>query len=181
MNSRSNRSARARADQQAPLPPGELPDAPRTRLLIGWREWASFPSLGIPAIKFKADTGARTSALHAEQIERISVDGKDCVRFLVYPVQRTERYGVTCVAPLIDRRVVKDSGARRQHRNVIETDILLGGMHYPIELTLTDRSDMRFRMLLGRTAMADRLTVAPDESYLLGRVSMRDIYINRRK
>lgn len=135
---------------------------------IGWREWLALPELSIPAIKAKIDTGARTSALHAFSVEPYEENGLQMVRFGVHPLQRRLDVEILCAAPIKDFREVSDSGGHREMRYVIETDIQLGAQSRRVEMTLTNRDNMKFRMLLGRTAIAGHL-VAPDRSYLLGR------------
>lgn len=132
--------------------------------VLGWREWCSLPDIGIDHIKVKVDTGARTSALHAYYVERFNRDGQDWVRFGLH----LESDHV-CEAQLLDQRQVTDSGGHREVRNVILTRIQLGKEIWPIEITLTDRDSMRFRMLLGRTAITERFLVDASKSYLIGK------------
>lgn len=133
---------------------------------VGWREWASLPELGIEAIKVKVDTGARTSALHAFELTSFEYQGKEWVRFRIHPFQDSDDTR-ECQAPLLERRMVTDSGGHQEERPVIRTLLALGGRRWPVEITLTDRDTMKFRMLLGRTAM-EQLVVHPQFSFLLG-------------
>ncbi len=138
------------------------------QMKIGWREWLELPELQIPAIKAKIDTGARTSALHAFFVEPFSAEGRQMVRFGVHPLQKRLDVEIICEAPVMDFRAVSDSGGHREMRYVIETVVVIGDLPRQIEMTLTNRDNMKFRMLLGRTAMAG-LQVIPDKSYLTGR------------
>lgn len=139
------------------------------RLAAGWREWVALPELGVAAIKAKLDTGARSSSLHSKRIERFTRNGAEHVRVLVEPGQRLRLSATFFEAPVVDERIVTDSGGHRERRIVIVSALSLGNSSWPIEITLTNREDMRFRLLLGRTALAGRLTVDPARSYLLGK------------
>lgn len=132
---------------------------------LGWREWVALPDLGIPLIKAKIDTGARTSAIHACKIERPS---PKLVRFAVRPMQKSAEE-VWCEAEFLEERWVSDSGGHRELRPVILTPLVLGSHRWKIEVTLTARDNMLFRMLLGRTALEDRYTIDPGASFLMGK------------
>ncbi len=142
----------------------------RTSLLVGWREWALIGTLGLPPIKVKIDTGARTSSLHAFDIQNFSENGVQKVKFRTQ-VNRNNDSAITCVAETVAQRTVADSGGHKEDRWVIKCPVTMGNQTWPIEITLTSRKDMRFKMLLGRTAMKDRIQVDPSRSYILGRRS----------
>lgn len=133
---------------------------------VGWREWVGLPDLDITRIKAKVDTGARSSSLHAYDIEVFSRGQRDFVRFTVHPVQRETKTTVRCVAELHEHRHVKSSSGHREYRPIIRTVVELGGERWPIDLTLTTRDAMGFRMLLGREAIRKRFLVDPGRSYL---------------
>ncbi len=139
------------------------------KIMIGWREWLTMPDLGIQAIKAKVDTGARTSALHTFGLEPFEKNGVLKVKFGVHPLQRRKDIEVYCVADVVDRRRVTSSVGQSEMRYVIRTLVALGKFSWPIELTLTSRKSMRFRMLLGRAAISGLILVDPAKSYLTGR------------
>lgn len=139
----------------------------RDLFVIGWREWISLPELGIDRIKAKIDSGARTSALHAFAIRPFKQEGKHYIHFKMHPLQRRTDTVVECVSEVQDIRWVTDSGGHRERRYVIKTPVIMGAHTWVIEITLTNRDIMNFRMLLGRTAMRYRAVVNPAASFLL--------------
>jgi hypothetical protein len=146
-------------------------DSSGDRRVLGWREWVALPELGIPAIRAKIDTGARSSALHVEAIEEFRRDDADWVRFKLDPVSRSRRRARWIEAPLLDRREVTDSGGGVSLRPFILTDVQIANQRYAIEINLTNRRGMLFPMLLGRTAMRGRWLIDPEQSYVLGDAS----------
>jgi hypothetical protein len=144
-----------------------LERAPRTT--IGWREWVALPEWDVPWIKAKIDTGARTSALHAYDIEIVERDGETRTRFAVHPWQDSSADTVVVEAPLLDRREVRSSSGTARVRPVVATTIALAGRSVLLEVTLTRRDEMGFRMLIGREALRGAFIVDPGRSYLGGR------------
>ena len=136
--------------------------------IIGWREWVALPDLGVSAIKAKIDTGARTSAIHAYRVEEFQRDGERWLRFRLHPVQQRRLPEIRCEAPVVDQRTVTDSGGKPEERFVISTTVRIGAIERKIEMTLTRRDTMRFRMLLGRTAISKGFLVSPGRSFLTG-------------
>lgn len=153
-----------------------MPDYNNPLIHVGWREWLSLPELGLPAIKAKIDTGAKTSALHAFYTEAYEEDGIKMVSFGIHPIQGNLDIEVLCRAPIKDYRQVIDSGGHKEMRYVIESTVVIGDQQWPIDLTLTNRDTMRFRMLLGRRAMEQRIIVEPGSSYLNSRMKPLSLY-----
>lgn len=139
----------------------------KDKVVLGWREWFELPTLGIPAIKVKVDTGARTSALHAFKIKPFKKHGKKFVKFQIHPVQKRKDIVRTCIAEVVDRRYIKDSGGHRELRYIIKTLLKIRDLEWEAEVSLTDRRKMNFRMLLGRTAMKNIIT-NPRKSFIKG-------------
>ena len=146
---------------------------PDEKLTLGWREWVGLPELGLPEIKAKVDTGARTSTLHAFELHTFSEGGKPRVRFKMHPLQKDSQVVVNCVADIVDERFVTDSGGHREQRLIISTPLTIGPWSWPIEMTLTARDNMMFRMLLGRTAIKGIAMVDPSRSYTTGKRKRR--------
>ena len=154
---------------------------PENKIILGSEEWCSFPDLGIPAIKARVDSGAKTSALHAINILPFVKDEVNWVKFDINPIQNNLKTVIHCEALLIDKRIVKSSSGFREQRFVIQTNINIGTTTWTIEMTLTNRDSMGFRMLLGREAMSGRVLVDPEQKYLLGQPTsenLKDLYVN---
>lgn len=138
-------------------------------LTLGWREWVELPDLQLPFVKAKVDSGARTSALHAFSVNPFVRDNIQYVEFLLHPHQRDNDTVMHCVSEVKDRRNVTDSGGHTEERWVVETSLLIGDRSWPIDVTLTSRDNMRFRMLLGRQALNNHAVINPAQSYLIGK------------
>jgi hypothetical protein len=153
---------------------GKLPrvrQAGSRLITVGWREWILLPELTAIPIKAKVDTGAKTSALHAFYIEPYTVEDQLFVKFLIHPYQKNLDVQVECCAPVVDQRLVSDSGGHKEKRYVIERLFRVGNQCFRAELTLTDRDSMLFRMLLGRNVLKSRYAVDSGSSFLLGGTS----------
>lgn len=137
--------------------------------VLGWREWIGFPALGIPRVKAKVDTGARTSCLHAFLVETFERDGRPWVHFDMHPLQGDTDTVIRCESPLLEQRIIRDSGGHEEMRYVIETDVIIGENCERIEVTLTDRDNMKFRALLGRSAICGKYLVDCKRSYVQGK------------
>ncbi len=154
---------------------------PQNKIILGSEEWFAFPNLEIPAIKARVDSGAKTSALHAINIAPFVKEGINWVKFDINPIQNNLKTVINCEAILVDKRIVKSSSGFREQRYVIQTTINVGNDSWEIEMTLTNRDSMGFRMLLGREAMSGRILVDPEEKYLLGQTSTESLkayYVN---
>ena len=135
----------------------------------GWREWVSLPELGVDWIKAKIDTGARTSSLHAFDVEEFTRDGEDWVRFAVHPWQETREDAVVHECPVHDRRAVRSSSGHTEERIVVLLELSLASHTVTAETTLSNRDQMGFRMLVGREALRQGFVVDPGRSFLAGR------------
>ena len=138
------------------------------KIVVGAEEWCAFPSLSIPAVKARVDSGARSSAIHAENIQPFKREGKLWVRFEVLPLTGSRGVSVRCEAPVCDRRVVKSSSGSSEQRYLVSVPVQLGDRQWEIELSLTNRDSMGYRMLLGREAMLGRMVVDPSVQCLHG-------------
>lgn len=141
------------------------------RKIIGWKEWFAFEKLGLPAINGKIDTGAKTSCLHAFNIEPYNKEGVDYIKFDIHPLQKNKEVVRTCRARVIDYRYVSDSSGKKEKRYVIKSPLTIGGITVTIEITLANRDSMAFRMLLGREAIKKaKMLVDPSKSFLQGKL-----------
>lgn len=137
--------------------------------VVGWREWVQIPQVDVPWIKAKIDTGAKTSAIHAFDLRSFDRDGRDWVSFAVHPWQATAQDEVAVELPVHDSRSVRSSSGHEEQRYVVRLPVVLGGREVPVEVTLTDRDEMGFRMLIGREALVQGFLVDPALSYAGGR------------
>jgi hypothetical protein len=151
------------------------------KVTVGWREWIALPTLRIAAIKVKIDTGARSSSLHAFDIETFDQDGAPWVRFVVHPLQREVTPTVPCEAPVLEFRHIRSSSGHVTHRPVIRTEISLDNRTWPIDLTLAPRDEMGFRMLLGREAIRGKFVVDPGRSYMVSQPPVSKTSMKKRK
>jgi ribosomal protein S6--L-glutamate ligase len=143
----------------------------KTKKIIGWKEWFSLDCIALPAIKGKIDTGAKTSALHAFNIETFYIEDVEYVRFDIHPLQKNKRLVRSCISRVIDRRMVSDSSGKKEKRIVIKSDLKIGDKKIRVELTLTNRDNMSFRMLLGREAiMQAKMIVDISKSFVQGKL-----------
>lgn len=138
-------------------------------LRVGWREWLALPDLGIPAIKAKIDTGAKTSSIHAVNIRTEERDGRDYALFEIAPLREHSNFFIHCQAPVVGEREVRSSNGQVTIRLFVRSRLIIAGIEWSIQMSLADRASMKFPMLLGRQAMGRRVAVEPGRSYLTGR------------
>lgn len=144
------------------------------KMIAGSEEWVSLPDLGLPMIKVRVDSGAKTSAIHAVNISPFQRNGEAWVSFDVYPLQYDGKKVVHCEAPVIDKRTIKSTSGSRESRYVIRTVLKVAEEAWEIELTLANRDSMGYRMLLGREAMRGKMLVDPDSSFLFGSLAKEE-------
>jgi len=141
-------------------------DMDKSKTTIGRLESIELPDLAISGLEVRVDTGAKTSSLHVDNIAKIINNGKPCVTFDIHPDVHNVNSIVNCCAPISDIRKVKSSNGTTEQRYVIETTVVLGKETWPIEITLTDRSDMSYLMLFGREAIGKRFLVDPSKVFI---------------
>ena len=155
------------------------------KIVVGSEEWCALPQLNIPAIKVRVDSGAKTSALHAVNIIPFKKDGDPWVRYEVHPIQNEGKTTIYCESPVMDKRNVKSSSGYGEIRYVIKTVLAIAKSSWEIEITLTNRDSMGYRMLLGRQAMAGKMMVDPEAAFKLGELSNQilrqhyKVYVNK--
>ncbi|MGB5760081.1 MAG: RimK/LysX family protein [Acidimicrobiales bacterium] len=139
----------------------------RASTTIGWREWVTLPRFSPSKIKAKVDTGAKTSSLHAEDLTIFEADGQTLARFRLYPDTESTDGVADVEAPVVEFRTIRSSNGQAESRPVVRTEVELGQQRFEIDLTLTSRTSMGHRMLLGRRALKDRFWVDSGRSFLL--------------
>lgn len=151
------------------------------KTVIGWEEWVAIPALGLPAIKVKVDTGAKSSALHAYNIRARTENGQNIVTFKIHPLQRNTKLAIQCTAPLVDEREVISSNGESETRYVIRVPLVFPDRCVETDITLTSRHKMAFRMLLGRDSLRDcKFIVDPAKAYVLGKVATpKKLYLSQ--
>ncbi|WP_411818742.1 ATP-dependent zinc protease [Hyphococcus sp. DH-69] len=140
----------------------------RVRPTIGWREWVDLPDFEVHHVNAKIDTGAKSSAIHAFKIKEVLIEGEPHVEFCLHPVQRRKTPEVVCCAPIAGKKKIRSSNGQEEERYVVETHLKIGDHELKIDLTLTNRDAMGFRLLIGRDALRRKFVIDPGASYLLG-------------
>ncbi len=147
-----------------------------TKFIVGNAEWCALPELNLPAIRARIDSGAKTSSIHAYNITQFERDNSSWVSFEVHPIKKDNATVVFCEAELVDRREVKSSNGTTEKRFVIKTPFSINDQTWDIELTLTNRDSMGFRMLLGREAMQERILIDPSSKSIFGKVTKKQMH-----
>ena len=142
---------------------------PGEKTVAGWKEWVSLPELGVERISAKLDTGAKSSAIHARDIIEFEKRGAPWVEFVLCADPNPKNEGFHCTAPVVDKRAIRSSSGHVEDRYVVRTFVKLGRETWPIELTLANREEMEFRLLLGRDALAGKVVIDPDTVCLSGK------------
>ena len=150
-----------------PAVPETEPDAPRT--IVGWREWVALPQAGVDWVKAKVDTGARSSSIHAFDLEAYDVDGQEWVRFSIHPWQRSDEDVAELSLPVLDRREVRSSNGQVEQRYAVAMEVTLAARTITTVMTLSNRDEMGFRMLIGREALERGFLVDSSRSYVGGK------------
>ena len=141
----------------------------KSKTVIGWREWIHLPDMSKRMVKAKIDTGARTSAIHAEDIKIFRRGQKRLVRFKLLPDQKSDRKSKVVEMEMVEKRKVRSSIGHESVRPVVKTVLKIGEYAYPIELTLVNRDIMGFRMLIGRQALKEKFLIDPHKSFLVSK------------
>ncbi len=156
----------------------------KSKVLIGWKEWCALPEFNVMLIQAKIDTGAKTSSLHAYNIEEFYKRNQKHISFNIHPIQNNNKITVSAKAKVVDERYIMSSNGHKELRYVIETTLLLANKNLKIELNLSNRDPLRYRMLLGRDAFARSFIIDPSISNCLGKISnlqARKFYLNKHK
>lgn len=147
----------------------------KDKMKIGWNEWCALPDLNLPAIKAKIDTGAKTSSLHAFDIHTVKRGERTFAHFQIHPIQHNDELIIECKALVIDERFIMSSSGHKEHRLVISTPITLGNNTWDIQITLSNRDPLSYRMLLGREAMEHRVIIDPSRKFQLGKITKQQL------
>jgi len=159
-----------------PMPEHSKKHPVKAKTIIGWREWCALDSLGLPAIAAKIDTGAKTSSLHAFKLNFFETSEGTRVEFFINPLQRRKHPEIKCSASVVEMRSITSSNGIAEVRPVINAVIALGEHRYTTEITLTNRDEMGYRMLIGRQSLAPRFIVDSSLSWALGELDVDDLY-----
>ena len=153
----------------APTDPEPVSELEASQAIVGWREWVALPQAGVDWVKAKIDTGARSSSIHAFDLEILEQDDREWVRFSIHPWQRSDEEAHELTLPLLDRREVRSSNGQTEQRYAVAMDVTLAGRTITTVMTLSNRDEMGFRMLIGREALERGFLVDSSRSYAGGK------------